>query len=623
MALFDTIRQAGSDLGIGLTPESQESVAAGMANLFAPTAVAGEAVGETLSTVGDYMVPDALGVGESVAKGMEYLGNTTVGRMFAKELVQPTQEYLSTRPELSRFVGNVANTTNLAGTGALLKAPFKMAPKRTQAQAFTEGDMVIEGFYGPKDVKTRFDDFFEQQSTKLKETESPNKWLKLTGNEDYQNAYRFVAGFGDFLRKGSIRAIKSKLSPKSRAIFADYGISEVGIEAAQKYMKAKNAFEAAKEAGKDVKDLRKEMRKQQALAQQQLQATANINTQAGREASSLLSKIAIDAADPDVLTRTGGKPYFKPDRNSNWYNDTVNPEGNPVDNRIFQDHMESAWKLGGDEDVNFIVKKASTKATGKHWEDIMRSDVTMPIADAFAKYGRDVGAKNLAGHTFESNRQLVEYLKPMLEKANAKKKATIDKSVPKGLPAPADKLVRKVAGKKVKTNYSLKFTDPKDIEKYGVWVQGSTAGSAKVEGGVNFLMKVNRDGTIEAMMSDKHDFLEKVAVLGKTIEKKLPETVVATTKPFKYDVYNARPKYFDDIAKTQEQVAKRYETGRKGLQTPELTASVEDTLATVANLKNTVDPASVSREARDMAKRTAAGVAAPTMFSSAIYGDEE
>jgi len=125
-------------------------------------------------------------------------------------------------------------------------------------------------------------------------------------------------------------------------------------------------------------------------------------------------------------------------------------------------------------------------------------------------------------------------------------------------------------------------------------------------------------------MSDKHDFLEKVSIVGNTIEKKLPTTVVAITKPMNYDVFNAVPSVFPKESQglLKVQAGRRYESSKEGVYGG-VKGQAEQTLEAVANLKNTVDPASVRREATDMALRTTGGVAAPTMFSSAMYGDDQ
>jgi hypothetical protein len=609
----------------GMPELKAEEKARLFADLTQPAADVGRGVGEAIATVGDYMVPDALGVGENIAKGMQYLQNeTTVGRMFTKEL----NDYVQANPQQARVFGNLMDIGNLAGMGALAQAPFKMAPQRLNAQALHEGDLIIDNFYNPKkpvnsDDYTKLDKWFEKQSEKLKATENPSKALTYTGTEAYQNAARWVNGMVGFLGKGSLRAAKSKMSPTSRAVFADYGIGEVGIKAAQDYVEAKSKYESLVAAGADanaIKAAKTDVANKLALGQQQLQATANISTQAGREASEMLKQVAVTASDSDVLTRTNGMPYFSPNRQSNWYNDIVEPTGNTADNKVIQDHIVSAQGLAPDERVKFIVKKATGKQTGKHWEDILQSDVKNPIAEAFAKYGKENQAYNLAGYTFESNTQLANYLKPLLEKEMKGKREKAQKSIPKNAP----KIVEKVANRQIKTNYSLKYTDPKDIEKYGVWIEGSTMGSAKVEGGVNFLMKVNRDGSLQAVMSDKHDFLEKVSIVGNTIEKKLPTTVVAITKPMSYDVFNAVPSVFPKESQglLKVQAGRRYESSKEGVYGG-VKGQAEQTLEAVANLKNTVDPASVRREATDMALRTTGGVAAPTMFSSAMYGDDQ
>ena len=48
--------------------------------LLGNTAAVGRSFGDAVATVGDYMVPDALGVGENIAKGMQYLADTEAGQ---------------------------------------------------------------------------------------------------------------------------------------------------------------------------------------------------------------------------------------------------------------------------------------------------------------------------------------------------------------------------------------------------------------------------------------------------------------------------------------------------------------------------------------------------------------
>jgi len=80
----------------------------------------------------------------------------------------------------------------------------------------------------------------------------------------------------------------------------------------------------------------------------------------------------------------------------------------------------------------------------------------------------------------------------------------------------------------------------KDVKKNGLWVQAGLKGTAVVEGGVNGLMKVLPNGRAIGFMSDKHDFLEKLPVVGKILEKVLPRELMAISGPMHLDLMGTR-----------------------------------------------------------------------------------
>ena len=58
-----------------------------------------------------------------------------------------------------------------------------------------------------------------------------------------------------------------------------------------------------------------------------------------------------------------------------------------------------------------------------------------------------------------------------------------------------------------------------------------------LKGGINgLLMKVMPNGRAVAFMSDKHDFLEKLPVVGKILEKALPRELMAISGPMHLDL---------------------------------------------------------------------------------------
>jgi len=85
----------------------------------------------------------------------------------------------------------------------------------------------------------------------------------------------------------------------------------------------------------------------------------------------------------------------------------------------------------------------------------------------------------------------------------------------------------------------------------GVWITGSRPGSAITEGGINYLVKVTRDGKLIGVMSDEHNLFEGIA--GKIQEKTrvptlnamkhlIPNRLIAVTPPMIRDL-KGRSKY--------------------------------------------------------------------------------
>jgi hypothetical protein len=79
-----------------------------------------------------------------------------------------------------------------------------------------------------------------------------------------------------------------------------------------------------------------------------------------------------------------------------------------------------------------------------------------------------------------------------------------------------------------------------EVKKEGLWVQAGMKGTAVVEGGVNGLMKILPNGRAIGFMSDKHDFLEKLPVVGKALEKALPNEMMAISGPMHLDLMGTK-----------------------------------------------------------------------------------
>jgi hypothetical protein len=64
-----------------------------------------------------------------------------------------------------------------------------------------------------------------------------------------------------------------------------------------------------------------------------------------------------------------------------------------------------------------------------------------------------------------------------------------------------------------------------------VWSNFSMTGTSITEGGVNIAFGIKKNGRFVASVSDEHNFLEKLPVIGKMIESSLPKRVIMMTTP--------------------------------------------------------------------------------------------
>lgn len=130
-----------------------------------------------------------------------------------------------------------------------------------------------------------------------------------------------------------------------------------------------------------------------------------------------------------------------------------------------------------------------------------------------------------SGNHFQDFAQRAPYLKPVsdvIKDISASGKKPTEQNILTGLKNSPEK------GKRFK----ILTKNSKDAKEKGVWIQSTTfVGGSIVEGGITAVARVYPDGRFQNYMYDTHDFLEKVPVLGKTVEKVLPTKMIATSGP--------------------------------------------------------------------------------------------
>ena len=162
------------------------------------------------------------------------------------------------------------------------------------------------------------------------------------------------------------------------------------------------------------------------------------------------------------------------------------------------DYILDAWKINPNKKTKVVFKEPSGGASGDHLKDLaFKNPVNKTIRKVLSK---------------SPKRPTTEKLYQDLLKESNKKDS----------------------------GFKVLNTSSEDVAKNGLWVQSGMVGTAVVEGGVNALYKVLPNGRVIAYMSDKHDFLEKLPVVGKVLEKSLPIDLLAVSGPMHLDIMNTK-----------------------------------------------------------------------------------
>ena len=145
---------------------------------------------------------------------------------------------------------------------------------------------------------------------------------------------------------------------------------------------------------------------------------------------------------------------------------------------------------------NYRLKSPTAKETGGHHNDVVyKNPAKKALGDAFKNMMDADGNVNI--------KQLYGWLEENKGKYNKDLQAT----------------------GRTRDSWSVVNSSAEHVAKNGLWLSGSRLGSAITEGGVSWLMKMEKDGTMKVFMMDKHDFAEKIPGVAAMV----PEDMVAIT----------------------------------------------------------------------------------------------
>lgn len=428
------------------------------------------ALGDIVGGAAAALTPDALGIGETVAKATEAVMSTTPAQA-ATELVL---DFSDANPRAAENLGNVFNVATAGVGGGLVKAGAA-ANKGAWAAGVKN---YIDNFYGndkPDVDPTKLEKTLGSVALKLKGEKTSDKNVAMAGKK--------ITGIMKWGAGGAAAAIDSLLNPLSRGLYRDTGISRKGQQAVDKLLFKNNGNPSDRDIDKAVA---------QVIYNRHIIEQSDRKGEIGNPLLEIEDFANVQGYAEDTL------PNFLKGAKATKF---TTPEGKKVSTPkavlvTAHDKINKAWGNTDDPRRKVVFKEPSGGRSGDHLKDLA-------FKHPANKHIRKIIAEHKGKLTVE---QMWQKLKDISEKEGTfKVSQTLD-----------------------------------EVKKEGLWVQAGMKGTAVVEGGVNGLMKILPNGRAIGFMSDKHDFLEKLPVVGKALEKALPNEMMAISGPMHLDLMGTK-----------------------------------------------------------------------------------
>ena len=526
-----------------------------------------------------YVIPDTIEQG--IAKGV---GAVTEATGLDKAMSYAQENY----PDASRALGEATGLLGVLSPTSAVKAAGQKAAirrgaddtrtprERAEAAGVSSNfNVIIDNFYNPN---AKVDGIYKM----------------FSGDSKFAKAGRKITGVLDWGVKGSSRVMKTMVNPVARARYIETGVAPVAMEGYKALLKLEDRNKLAtkqldeelatlpkgdprrKEITKEKRQLASEVDNAIETLTSQLQQMGNIQAQAG--SAPLKRNVPLEFVSR--ASREGAPIYAtKAELGDNWFGTAAGDLGNvkPISSATsarLSDFIENTWAGSGLEidRAKILVKEMQSKYTGDHWavlsknpqinaiERIFRpktgverrsgvkiNEETVPRVDpelgpiGEVKTGKKKVSVLGSGKTMETagDSGFYKYQKndagelTLVPDVDALRTALEKSAVSKnkdGTYSGDIELIKTYAGDTPK-NYRILGQD-----NDGVWITYSNAGRAKVEGGVNVIVRVDPDGSLTAIVSDLHDFGDKIPVLNTMLDNTLPNQVLAVTPPMQTNV---------------------------------------------------------------------------------------
>jgi hypothetical protein len=297
-----------------------------------------------------------------------------------------------------------------------------------------------------------------------------------------------LEGKAQWVGESAVNAAKSVGTPSGRALYADTGINASSQNTVNRLLKEGDARKASA----------------------QINYNKHQNVQAGRvgKTDSAMEEVArhsnLETYRP--LEDNTIKDLMK--KNSGTKSSVGSKTSTPIDMsdkeaEYIQDHVLSSW--GKTDDI--VMKRARSGTGGNHFNDFTKKSPMSSVAyNIFKKYDNQPTLRQMYDEALK------------LEKNQGAKK----------------------------NKFRIKNKDWEDVQENGLWLRGGLVGSAVTEGGVNWLGKLEPNGDMLGIISDKHDFLDKAAAQAAKLVNRFPganvspditkRSLLAVTPPMRANV---------------------------------------------------------------------------------------
>ena len=444
----------------------------------------GEAVGEAYGTALGLATPQWIGdaAKETLTWGVEQVLET--------KQAQIGLEYLKNNPRVARNVE--------AGLGVLeLGLPKAMIePVR---RALSAAANYIPNHYTPsiKNLKDMPKDYQYLAQRLLA--------FNVKGVKTYKEAFHLaqkLTGAGKWAKDGFVGGVNSILNPRARALYDKHGINSTSQKIVKQEFKL---YEQQKKAGNHGVA---ERHKEKAVAQMNYNKYITAQTAHKGKIAEVLDNVT------KSVSYGGMQPLTKQN-----YIDSAKQQKSTISSQNARGKKTETTLTASDADLSYVFDTAQ-----RIWG--MNKDAGNKLV-----VKRNTGIGGNHGSDAITNKNAVHnYMKKLYASEGITDPVAIYKHI-KGLPL--DERPKGV----VMLNKSIA-----DVKKNGLWMSSSHVGSAVVEGGVNVMTKILPNQRAMSFVSDVHDFLEKVPVLGKVLGAALPNGEMSITPPIYADLRTRKVK---------------------------------------------------------------------------------